>query len=482
MDVLELIIGNLQKEELRFFDLYASRQEYPENRKDLQLLKLIRKNPEKSDAEIRTQLGYDAIGANAWYRLRNRLQEDLIDSLHIQHINSDEYSRILKYICFARIQSGRNAFKLAYNFLRKAEKSAERAELFPLLELIYTELIQLSQQSLFTDPEPYIRKRKENHKKLDQINRIDEVLASLNYRLVKNQRFGKEGKGGLKVLENLLKEQRSDSALLSSPSFQIRIYQMMSRLLLQRKEFKDLESYLVKTYSAFEQSGIFTRNRHDLKLEMLTWILNTLYSNGKYAQAVREADKLYQAMQEHQSIAFEKYLLFYCNTLVINYVGLKEYPEGIRLIENLLSDKKQNLSDHYRMMISVNLMYLYFLTRDLRKALRVLHKISLADAYRTAPLLLKLKLDMAGLILHFESGNTGLVEEKAERMQKEYSSTKDIPRDDLEFIRIMRVLPGHNLPVKEGSLQKKIVQLIQSESDSEDIIDYREWMENKILH
>jgi hypothetical protein len=480
MDVLELIIENLQKEELRYFDLFASRQGESENRKDLQLLKLIRKNPTKPDEIFRTQLGYDTIGTNAWYRLRNRLQEDLIESLHVQHIDSDEFSRILKYLCVARILAGRNAFKLAYNILRKAEKSAEKAELFSLLELIYTELIRLSQKSLFTDPEPYILKRKENQKKLEQINRIDEVLAALNYRLVKNQRFAKEGKGGLKVLENLLKEQRSDSALLNSPSFQIRIYQMMSRLLLQRKEFKDLESYLVKTYYSFNQAGIFTKNRHDLKLEMLTWILNTLYSNGKFSQAIKEADTLYQAMQEYQSQAYEKYLLFYCNTLVINHVGLKQYPEGIRLIENLLSDKKQNLSEHYRMMISVNLMYLYFLTKDLRKALRVLHKISLMDAYRTAPILLKLKLDIAGLILHFEAGNTGWVEERAEKMQKEYGKSKDIPKDDIEFVKIMQELPGQIIPVKNTTVRKKITQLIQSPSDSEDIIDYREWLGGKI--
>lgn len=480
MDVLELIVANLQKEELRFFDLYTSRLEYPETRKDLLLLRTLRKHPDKPDAWVRDSLGYSETQGNAWYRLRNRLQEDLINSVHLQHIDSDEYARILKYLCFARIQASRNAFKLSFHILRKAEKSAEKAEHYALLELIYTELIRLSQKSLFTDPEPYIAKRRENQKKLEQLNRIDEVLAALNYRLVKNQRFSKEGKGGLKVLENLLKEQSADSVLINSPSFQIRIYQVMSRLLLQKKEFRDLESYLVKTYSLFEKNGFFTRNRHDLKLEMLTWILNALYSNGKYTQALREADALYNAMQEFNGLAFEKYLLFYCNSLVINYVGMKQYPEGIRVIENLLADRKHKLSDHYRMMISVNLMYLYFLTRDTRKALRVLHRITLNDAYRTAPVLLKLKLDLAALILHFDSGNTGTTEELAERMLREYGRNKEVPATDLEFTRIMKELPLHVLPLKDARMKKRIRELAAAPADTEDIIDYREWLEGKI--
>ncbi len=476
MDVLEEIILNLQKEELRFFDLYAGRMAYKETRKDLQLLKLIRKHPEKDDTAFRKTLGYSEGQSNAWYRLRNRLQEDLMNSLHLQHLDEEEYSRILKYLCVAKIQIERNAFKLSYNLLRKAEKSAEKHEQFPLLELIYTELIRLSLKSLLTDPEPYIRKRKENQKRLEQINRMDEVLAALNYRLIKNQRFTKEGQSGLKVLEDLLKEHSTDPTLLNSTTFQIQIYQVMSRLLLQRKEFIDLESYLFRTYSDFQKRGLFTKARHDLKLEMLTWILNTLYSNGKYQQALKEADRLYQAMQEHQHVAYEKYLLFYCNSLVINFVGLRQYPEGIRLIENLLADKSHKISDHYKMMISINLMYLYYLTQNYRKALRVLQRIRISDTHRSASDLLKLKLNLADLILQFEAGDAVLAEEKAERYLKEYSRAKDLPKEDLEFIRLIKALTRYNIPVKDNSMLKRIKALIQSRSESEDIIDYREWL------
>lgn len=476
MDVLEEIIAHMQKEELRFFDLYASRQEYKEARKDLQLLKMIRQDPAREDEDFQKQLGYTSSGKNAWYRLRNRLQEDLINSIHLQHVDADEYSRILKLICFARIQIQKSAFKLAFNILRKAEKMAEKAEQYQLLILVYTELVKLSQKSLITDPEPYIQKRRENQKILDQLSRSDEVLAALNYRLVKNQRFSREGKSSLKVLQNLLNENKSDPGLLSSPAFRIRTYQLMSRLLLQRKEFKDLESYLLKTYSEFEKEGIFSRNRHDLKLEMLTWIINTYYSNGRYTDALQKSQELHSAMQAFQGFAYEKYVLFYCNALVINHVGLKQYTKGLQLIEELLSLKKYRISEHYRMMIHINLMYLLYLTHDYRKALRILHKTTLFDSYRTAPALLKVKLDIAGIILNFEAGNTELASDLAEKILKHPKRNSDIPEDDLEFIRIIPLIAENMQPLRDKNILKKVEQLLKSESTSEDIIDFREWL------
>jgi hypothetical protein len=46
----------------------------------------------------------------------------------------------------------------------------------------------------------------------------------------------------------------------------------------------------------------------------------------------------------------------------------------------------------------------------------------------------------------------------------------------MEFIRLIKALTRYNIPVKDNSMLKRIKALIQSRSESEDIIDYREWL------
>jgi len=480
MEILEQIIQNMQKEELRFFDIYTSRMRYPEPRKDKLLLKKLRNASDTDESNMQQALGYNASSANAWYRLRNRLQEDLINSLHLQHIDQDDYSRTVKLICFARLQIEKSAYPLAANILKKAERIAEKAEQFMLLELIYAEYIRMAQKSLLADPVVYSQKRTENHKKLEQINRAEVVLASLNYRLGKNQRFSEEGKSGLHLLEELLQENPENPLLMKSPAFRIRTYLLMSRLLLQRKEYHDLESYLFRTYTEFENEGIFTRKRHELKLEMLTWKINALYYNGKYALAIEIAEQLHTSMRAFQSIAYEKYILFYCNALVINHVGLQQYKEGILLIENLLSDKKQKISEHYRLMIQVNLMYLYYLTQNYRKALRVWHTCTLLEAYKEAHEILKIKLEIAGIILLFENGNTDLVQTKADKFLKDLKKSKNISKEDLVFFEIVQKLPEVQAMQNLKTYLSKVKKLTETQNTPEDIIDYRLWLTNKI--
>ena len=476
MDTLETLIESMQKEELRFYDLYAGRMDKGPARKDLKLLKNIRKKGKEQQVELKQQLGYTTAGDAAWYRLRNRLLDDLITSMHIQHIDHTEGARIMKNICVARTLSGRSAYALSFEILRKAEKIAVKAEEYQLLDIIYDEYMKLAQKSLIGDPEPYIQKRNQNRALLEQMNRADEILAALNYRLGKDQRFGNESASGLTLLEQMLSENKNNPILHQSVSFKIKTYKLMSRLLLRRKEFEDLESYLLNTYQAFEKEGIFSKNRHELKLEMLTWIMNTLYSNEKYQAALHMAASLHTAMQQYQNAHYDQYILFYCNALVINHAGMGAFEEAILIIEQLLNDKKQKLSAQPQFMIQINLMYLYYQTGNYRKALRILHRSTLMDAYRTAPDILKIKLSIADLILTFSAGDTESAQEKAMKAYQIYHKHKDISQSDAAFMEWMSLWDGISTGKTGQRVEKLLQQIMASEPEAEDIIEYRQWL------
>ena len=90
MDILNKIIQSLNKEEVRFFKLYSNRILSNETRKDLLLFDFIRKNGEDYNENKIFKKLYNKNSKNHFYRLKNRVAEDLNKSITIQHYSNSE--------------------------------------------------------------------------------------------------------------------------------------------------------------------------------------------------------------------------------------------------------------------------------------------------------------------------------------------------------------------------------------------------------
>ena len=481
MDFLKEWIDQMRKEELRFFKLLSLRNGETGARKDIQLLDALRKIPkEEPQEEIATAI-YGDSQTPAWYRLRNRLLEDLITSLHIQYLDTDTQSRVWKYLSTGRLMIGRSQYELALHLLIKAERLAEKSELYDLLDLVYAELVRLSQQSATLDPEKYVKLRLQNAQNSAHLRETEEVLAVLNYRLRRHQRFGDKGKESLKVLAEVVKKFNRTPELLKSVTFRIRVYQLMSRQLQQQQAWPALEAYLHQTYNEFNQDGIFTRNRQELKLEMLTWWINARYSIGQYAASLQLCTQLENAMQDWNQVAYDKYFVFYLNALVINHVGLGEIKEGIRLLEEMAGHKRMKSADpiHY-LYLQVNLGYLSYLSGDFKKGVKTLFKITLTEAYGNANPVLKQKLAIAELILRYESRQSDELLYRAKQIEKDFqkqSSVKTAQRDYI-LLEILQGLSESDAPSPKHPMMKLAQNWIKKypKEDNDDIIDHKEWL------
>ena len=87
MNTLQEIILSMSKEELRFFKLYASRTNSNKTRKDILLFDQIKKTDQFSESNFQ-QKHYDQ-NKNAFYRLKNRLLEDINKSLTLQYLDEE---------------------------------------------------------------------------------------------------------------------------------------------------------------------------------------------------------------------------------------------------------------------------------------------------------------------------------------------------------------------------------------------------------
>jgi hypothetical protein len=486
MNILQQMIGFMNKEELRHFKLFANRTNASPERKDLQLFNYIRNSfPDYEESKIQEKL-YGKGDKNTLYRLKNRLLEDVSRSLAMQYFETTEYNLILNQIALARLFQARNQSEIAVHFLTRAEKKAEELEIFELLDLIYNELIRLSQETLEINPQVYIPKRKDNRLKLNLLQEIDDVLADVVYQIKTSQNFSGTDYFRLEDLQKKVHDFTKDKAFRNSTQLRFKVYQSISRIMLQKQDFRSLEKYLLKTFAEFEKQKLFSKSNHEVKLQMLTYLINSLFKNGKSALSLEYADKLKAAMTEYNSMLYEKYLFYYYNSLVINY-SQTDLKRAIEILHEARENPVIRKLPSYIVFIYINLATLNFDNRDFKQALRNLVKLCMEPGFKNLDIGLRFKVHVAELIIRYELGDFDFVEHKLEQLKKDFSAQLHKPEYGRQQ-KIMEIIHAmvmtHSLK-KDKALTSQINKLISSRDSDEqaqnDLLNYNEWLKAKLL-
>jgi hypothetical protein len=482
MDIVYDIIGTMNKEEVRHLKLFMARTNNNAERKDIQLFDLVRKSyPEHDEEKIHAKLYDTETGKNVLYRLKNRLAEQIDQSLSLQYFENSESNLSFHYISLSRLFYSKHNLKIAIDYLKKAEKKAISTSNNELLDIIYGDFIKLSQEAVSLNPEVYIEKRRNNRKELSNLQQIDDVLAMLIYRIKVSQNFSKDYKL-IEVLQKTIDE-FTHSKLKKSPQLRFKIYNAVSRMLLQQADYKTLESYLLKTYKAFDKEKLFNQNNHDTKLQMITYVINSLFKNGKIAQSLEFAGILKKAMEEYGKMFYDKYLFYYYNSLVINY-SETDKERAVAILEEAKSEKAIQKLPAYTAFIYLNLSVLFFDLKDFKKALKNLVYMKLQDDYRNLDESFRLKINIAELIIRFELNDFDAVEKNLLTLRKEFKDllkTRGYEADNSFLIIIEKLISTLNVRT-DKELLNSIQEIVNNKGNSmsSEVIDYRSWLSEKI--
>lgn len=200
-----------------------------------------------------------------------------------------------------------------------------------------------------------------------------------------------------------------------STSLQLRLAEAVSKTLLQKHDYKALADYLIPALKKFEKEKFFTKQNHNTKLTLLTYLINSLYFNGKHEQSLKYTEQLHAAMLEHNKILYERYLIFYYNTKVINYSAFDK-PKAISILEELKISKAQ--IGYYEFYVYLNLGILYFDTAQFEKSIRHVLKAYLFDSFEKADDTFKLKVAIAELIIRTELKESDVVKQRIRQIEK----------------------------------------------------------------
>jgi len=483
MDILPEIIESMNKEELRFFKLIAHRQQGNDERRDLFLLDEIRKNRENAERKTLKRFYTDG-DKNAFYRLKNRLIDDINRALVLQHADEEELLAVYKLMQIVRIYNAKNKFALAFHFLKKAEQKAMKNEFHEVLDIIYGEFIRLSNELLVIDPETYVNLRKENTLNLNRIRQLDDLLAIVSHRLKVTQNMGQQRKDLLGVLEETITRFSDDKELAASPRFRFKVYGLVSQSLLQKQDYLTLEEYLRKTFAEFSNEQLFNRGNHETKLQMLTYMVNSLFKNGKVQESLQFAEQLHLAMQEFNNLLYERYEVFYYNALVNNYSTF-DIPRAIEILQNLLKNPNLQKVPFYELFVYLNLATSYFDLKQFQQAARQLGKAAICSSFKKADESVKFKMAIAELIIRFELGDFDFWLYRKDQIAKTFADVllQDRFRKERELIQLIVQAVNHPDGFNARALKPDVLQFVKSWSnvpEDGEIIRYTGWIKDKI--
>lgn len=484
MDILHQVVSSLTKDELRYFKIYAKRMDDTEGRKDFALLDYMRKKGDEYDDNEAAKKMYGGKDKAGFYRLKNRLQDYLCDYLTLHHTWKGDWNELSRHLSVYDIFLRKKQYKISLFYLKKAEQKAIKVENYEMLDVIYGNFVKLSEEQLDINPEHYISLRKENAERLHKIRETDQALAALNYRLKLTQNVGGGKIGTLKILDNTVKEFTSDASLKKSKSFQTRIYKAVSQTLVQQHKYADLENFLKETYSTFNTEKWFDKDNHDIKLQMLTYLVNAHFRTGKYTESLAYAEILGEEINAYNKTLYDKYLFFYYNSLIINYSALDK-PKALAILEEFERETRTKKNSYYDQFIHFNKAMLLHQLNKPDAAVRSIVKLYVNDNYKKADAAFKLKIAIAELIMQFDANDMQSYLLRSDGVKKQYKkllTEGDFWRDK-ELISLMDKMAITNNYKRDTKLRNKAEKFINTKVptaaiDSE-IIKYAQWAKGK---
>ena len=481
MQILESIITEMTKEEVRHFKLFATRTSADKERKDILLFDLIRKNT--NEKNIHKKL-YPNESKNALYRLKNRLLGDIAKSYMLLYFDAHEDNYIMYNIALSRLFKEKQKFQITNYFLRRAEKKAKGNQNFELLDVIYTEYIKLSQEDLSINPEQYIVKRQESRLLLNKLREIDDILAVLIHKIKTSQNFSFSNQPLADKLQNTIDELIKNDIELS-PQFQFKIYHSISRILLQKRNFVALEKYLLETLTTFNQKGLFNKHNHDTKLQMLTYTANALFKNDKHQYSLEYANVLKIELDNYNAFLKNKYLFYYYNILVNNY-SILDKNKAIEILLEANESEVITKVTFNKIFMQLQLALCYFNISNYKLANKNLITLKLNDGFTTLDEALQLKILITELIIRYELNSHDYIENQIPIINQNFAHLIKLPDYQRQhtILSILELMIYSQNFKSDAHLQKQ-VKILLTTSDKvdpaeNDLLNYNEWIKSKI--
>jgi len=479
MDLIQQIISNLSKDEIRYYKLYNNLTHSDIEKKEVKLFNLIKEKEKYSPKEACEKLSSG--NRNNFYQLKNKTIKSINKSLSLQHMHKEKDLHIFNDILLSRIFKRKGDLDLSLHYLKKAEKKSHKNENFEIISIVYSEILKLSYDLVSIDIDKYLKKARANKEKLDLEQEIDLTLSSIMYEIKTSQNLHQNKTSLLNILEKKLNHLHSNKKIIKSRKFRISIFKSISRILLQKNDYISLEKYLKDTYEDFLKDKIFNKQNHEQKLMLITYLTNSLYKNGKLKESLFFAEELKKSMKEYENLLKEKYLFYYYNALVINYSKLDKL-KAIDILKEAKKNSRIQSQPTFSVFIYLNTALLYYDLNKFKLSIKHISRLILHEDFISLSTTFQLKILISELIIRQKLKQSDSVEEKIKNIKNLYKKDLKIHKREKAVLSIITKLIYCNNIYLDKDLQKEIYKtkemITNKEAENIDVINYNTWLES----
>jgi hypothetical protein len=424
MDSLRNIIVQLSKQEVREFKYFLSRNGRKESveRKDVQLLNLYRKYPEDNADKIVTRL-YKSTKKTAYHHLREDLRRSLEDFMWVQQSKNDSFSTVIRLLASAHFLTDKRMPEV-WDYLRKAEKKAIRAEQYELLNMVYSMQVEYAYVTTADPQDEILNKRKENLK----LAKLDGSLNVANH-LIRKQVIHSHLSGDAQNIDQIVDEVLAQFGIVYEDISQLklrhRLIRIAARSMHENGSYDALFDYLEKEYGRMKKEDAFSRLNFQTQLDMLRLLCFAslkVFENELCQKYLDEYLSVITKYKVKDAEALSHYLK-YVTTLYVT--DRKLLNKGIKLLADFLSETGHRLSKLDRSMHEINLASFYFYNEQYNKSVKILASSHGHDAKRDFVKefgqKIALNIELFECVLHYELCHYDFVYHRVVSIERRYN-------------------------------------------------------------
>lgn len=463
MELLETIIRNLDKGEVRIFRTLSKKIQEEEETQYLQLFNYIHEN-KLSIEQIMEELGF-ANNANAFYKLKNRLLELLTKTLAFIHYENDIETNIYINLACSHILVRKNMGEEAVYFSEKALKNAQTIEDNELIVQSLTQLINLKQNILYEDTTELRKQREFTLEKEAELREIDDYISRATLEL-KKINFSSNYHEFKHSIERLFNKLSVKGSISHSGRVRIFITTNILHLLLQQERYTHARDYYVEQFTAMEKDEVFNETNHDKKIAFMDLYTNILVYNNDLTGALEQNEKLWEELQKYDKAYLNSYEFLYHKNLYVIHTAkgtLRNYIHEFEEFYQKASKKKNKFYNaHFELITMINLIIGYFSFEEYDKAAALCEKLfqhkgflNMAEEYIFATRLLY-------AVILFDKQEYQECLKKLENIQKEHKSflSQKSAKSDTYFIQILQYLCQNGRSIQDKALATLIRKCI----------------------
>lgn len=479
MNILHKIIQAMSNEDIRTYKIYAKRTSEGESRKDLKLFEEYRKSEEPDDRLIAMKIYGKSAGMNSFHRLKNRLAEEINKSLILTRITENTNLPMYNLQLYNHYYQ-RNDYRLAYFYWKRSLKHALECHDFELVDMIYSYGMNMARVVSELVPSELISKIKENGRFLKIKKQTDEMLARLSYQIRTTQNFTRSQIHELEEFQNEVNEFMADENLIAIDVLKIRFLKLKSQIFIVQEKFEALCNLLLENFHYIKHCTVFSGADKEMKIELFIYLVNSLNAERKFHEAVKYAQELKEFLEKEGKVYYEKFVYFCYQSRVNAFAELKQHQKALEELEEAEQLKITGLNPSYEIFAMINTAICLYELHQYARAAKTLGRLYLLNGFRRLDNSLKIKVEVAELIIRYEKGDFEQADYKWRMLMKDYEIQKANKTPEKYLLEIIRLMLDQNVAAQKSQIADNYRKMVEAEKNSgKNLIDYKEWVRSK---